>query len=514
MNCRQKQRGGTLLLFTFAGIMVVIPMIGLAIDGAVVFLVKAKLSAAVDSGALAAGRSPSANATSTAQQYVYANFPIGWMGTTFTAAPSVAVDYPATGMRRVTVNASVVVPLHFIAIFGVTQSLVPATAASVRRNANIMLVLDRSSSMTANGADGVEVCKTMMGAATTFVNFFADGSDQLGLITFHTWSNVDFPFTKTFQSSSPNLTSVLSDIVCGGNTSSAMALNMAYNQIKQLGSAAYVSNGALNVIVFFTDGQPNGITAVYPSKAKADNRYYANPNYLSQMDNGMPATSSQCQNSLKNAAPSVLIQGSSSAATGLTEGLYQVPSPAPTTTCASGQARAICNTTLTFISATGCYFVSAPNYSSTYPIYGHAAVRQDAAYIPTSDYYGNATVNSSYMTQSTDLITGVYASSGAMRLDTPISVTDASFNAADAQALTISSDTLYQPVIYTIGLGGASDLPSTASFQRFLKRVANDPSSDRYNSSLPTGMFVYSPDDTELAAAFHQIASQILRLSK
>ncbi len=209
------------------------------------------------------------------------------------------------------------------------------------------------------------------------------------------------------------------------------------------------------------------------------------------------------------------MQGSSGAATGLTQGPYQVSLPAPTSVCASGQSRAICNTTLTLLSASGCYFATTPwDYSNTWPITGPYAGRQDIAYIPTSDYYGNATNNASFMTQSGDLPVGVYASSGGMRIDTPQAVMDASFNAADAQALAIISDTLYKPTIYAIGLGGAADLASQTVFQTFLERVANDPRSSRYNPALPTGLFVYSPDDTQLAAAFHQIASQILRLSK
>jgi hypothetical protein len=131
-----------------------------------------------------------------------------------------------------------------------------------------------------------------------------------------------------------------------------------------------------------------------------------------------------------------------------------------------------------------------------------------------TDYYGNSTSNLAYMTTNTDLVTGTYAGSGRMRIDTPQSVLDASFNAADAQALTIISDTNYKPTIYTIGLGGATDVPDETVFQTFCRRVANDPSSTRYNAALPTGLFVYSPDDTQLAAAFHQVASQILRLSR
>jgi Mg-chelatase subunit ChlD len=511
---KSNQRGASLILFTFVFMMVVIPILGLAIDGAIVFWVKARLSAAVDSGALAAGRTPSANATTTAQQYVYANFPAGWMGSAYSVAPTAIVTYPNTGTRRVTVNATVNVPLHLARLFGMQTFPVPAVAASSRRNSNIMLVLDRSGSMNATGADGAIVCNTMIASATTFINYFADGQDQLGLISFHAWANVDFPFTTSFQSSSPNMTTVLSDLACGANTSSAMALNMAYTQIKNLGSAAYASNGALNVIVFFTDGQPNGITAAFPAKGQSDNRYYANVNYISQIDSPMAATTSQCQSSLSS-HPGVIIQGSAGASTGLTQGVYQIPSPAPTATCASGVARAICDTDLTVVNANGCYFNTNPwQRNNPWPVTGQDAVRQDVAYLPTTDYYGNSTNNSSFMTVASDWITsGPYANQG-FRSDVPSTVEDVSFNAADAQALAIISDTTYKPVIYTIGLGGAADNANLPIFETFLERVANDPRSNRYNSALPTGLFVYSPDDTQLASAFHQIASQILRLTK
>lgn len=508
------QRGASLILFTFVFVVVVLPMLGLALDGALVFWVKAKLSAAVDAAALAAGRNPTVSATTTAQQYVYANLPVGWMGSSYSTAPAASVTYPTTGTRQVTVTATVQVPLHLARLFGMQTFLVPASATASRRSSNIMLVLDRSGSMNATGADGAVVCNTMIASATTFINYFTDGQDQLGLISFHTWANVDFPFTTSFQSSSPNMINVLSDLACGANTSSAMALNMAYTQIKNLGSAAYASQGAYNVIVFFTDGQPNGITAAFPAKDQSDNRYYANINYISQIDSPMPATTSQCQASLSS-YPGVMIQGSAGASTGLTQGVYQIPSPAPTAVCASGQSRAICNTALTVVNANGCYFNTNPaQRNNPWPITGQDGPRQDVAYLPTSDYYGNSTNNSSFMTIASDWITsGPYANKG-FRTDVPSTLENVSFNAADAQALAIISDTTFKPVIYTIGLGGAADNPSLATFELFLERVANDPRSNRYNASLPSGVFVYSPNDTQLAAAFHQVASQILRLSK
>jgi Flp pilus assembly protein TadG len=510
-----RERGVSVMIFTLVSVLVVIPLMGLAIDGSIGFWVKAKLSAALDAAALAAGRSPTANATTVVQEYVYANFPVGWMGTSFSVAPTATVSYPTSGTRQVTVTAAVTVPQYFMAIFGHRTAIVSALAQSSRRNTNLMLVLDRSSSMNTTGPDGALICNTMIASATTFVNYFTNGQDQLGLVSFHTWANVDYPFNTNFQTSSPNLTSVLGDLVCGENTSSAEALNLAYTQITNLGSAAYANNGALNVIVFFTDGNPNGIVGTFPPKDRTDDRYYANSGFNSTIYSGMPKTTTSCISALPSAAAGVIVQWSGGGPTGLTQGIYQIPVPAPTSVCGSGQSRAICNTNLTALSVSGCYFAGSPwNTSVNYPAIGPSAPRQDIAYIPLLDAYGDSTVNSAFMTQANDLVTGTYATSGAMRIDTPQSVTDASFNAADAQALQIISDTVYKPVIYTIGLGGAADMSDESVFQAFLQRVANDPSSSRYNASLPTGSFVYSPNDTQLAAAFHQVASQILRLSK
>ena len=98
----RRSRGGSLLVFTFVSVLVVIPMLGLAIDGAISFWVKARLSTALDAAALAAGRSPTSNASTIVQQYVYANFPVGWLGTSFSVAPTANIDYPNINTRRAT----------------------------------------------------------------------------------------------------------------------------------------------------------------------------------------------------------------------------------------------------------------------------------------------------------------------------------------------------------------------------------------------------------------------------
>src|SRR6185312_5047835 len=212
---------------------------------------KAKLSAAVDAAALAVGRDLSGSSTTTAQTYVYANLPPGWLGTTYSPAPSATVqdNTPTSGTRRVTVSASVTVPLYFMRILGQSSATVAASGVSQRRDVDIILVIDRSYSMQIAG-----VCGTLISSAKSFVNNFDDTRDTLSLISFSTTANADFAPNIGFKSAINNK---LDTTVCNGYTNTAAALNLAYNQITSIPSAST----KLNVIVFFTDGIPDAIQA-------------------------------------------------------------------------------------------------------------------------------------------------------------------------------------------------------------------------------------------------------------
>ena len=87
---RSIRKGSALILFTTMLVLVVVPIVGLAIDGAVLYLIRARLNAATDAAALAGARSLStgldiasqtASATATAQAYFNANFPVGALRT-------------------------------------------------------------------------------------------------------------------------------------------------------------------------------------------------------------------------------------------------------------------------------------------------------------------------------------------------------------------------------------------------------------------------------------------------
>ena len=55
---------------------------------------------------------------------------------------------------------------------------------------------------------------------------------------------------------------MIGTITCNGNTGSAQAITEAHTMLSALPVAQVT--GAVNAIVFFTDGQPNGLTANWP----------------------------------------------------------------------------------------------------------------------------------------------------------------------------------------------------------------------------------------------------------
>lgn len=79
---RTRSRGLAIVTFSLAA-SVLVPFIGLAIDGAVLCVVKERLATAVDSAAIAAGHCPqgSPKVESTAKRFLDANFPESHMGT-------------------------------------------------------------------------------------------------------------------------------------------------------------------------------------------------------------------------------------------------------------------------------------------------------------------------------------------------------------------------------------------------------------------------------------------------
>jgi Flp pilus assembly protein TadG len=448
-------RKGVTLIVTAALLAGVLPMLGLAIDASFLYTIKAKLSAAVDAAALAGARSLSRgtdlasqidNAKATAQLFFNANFPEGHLGTK-NRVLTMEVAETTLKTRTVTITGTVEAPSYFLRFMGIGNTTLKAGGVASRRDVNLVLVLDRSGSMTAT-------MPNMKQAAVNLVNLFVDGRDNLGLIVFSGGATIAYPPApassgpdSSFKSASPNMATQINNMVSGGPTSSADALSEAYKMLQARNEA-----GSLNVIVFFTDGNPNGLTADY--------------------NQGQIKPTSSCTYGNKPDRPMLGFIARGAGICDLT---------AYTLTLADNRYRPISK------NSAGCAFASS--YSN---------YRPDVARFPDRDMYLNQT-NGPNRYVAADL-TGVTDST---------QIGNVSLNAADSAVQRIRQDTSLGIVIYSIGLkGGGEALDST-----WLKRIANDPSSVYYSATVPQGRYAEARTPAELSGAFATIASEILRLA-
>jgi Flp pilus assembly protein TadG len=463
--CRDRGRRGISLIFTAISLVFIIPLVGLVIDAGVLYTVKTKLQMAVDAGALAAARalsrgldgaSQQASARTTARAYVLVNFPTGYFNIASPVVPdnAIVIDESVTNQRSVTVTAGVTVPLYFMRWLGTNTTGVNATATAVRRDVNVVIVMDRSGSLANSGS-----CDPLKAAAVNFVGRFSNGRDNIGLVTFASSSMNDFPAATNFGTASPTVPTILNSITCTGGTNSAQGLYQGYSQL-----ATLQQPNALNVILFFTDGYPTAITALFPIQA------------------GSSCTS-------KTAKTAALSFGGTSPWGLMNQVATAQPMSSDLTIGPPGNTA-------------GCAYASSWNSSAT-------NVGNDIQSIPKADIYGNA-MNTNY--QPVTYTDGTHTS---MTVDW-LTIQNASVNAADSMGFRIRSGAtvpagvgIPNVHVYCIGLGNSGGVPDD-----FLERVANDARASNYDSTKPTGFYIYSPTAADLTDAFDRIASEILHLSK
>jgi Mg-chelatase subunit ChlD len=394
------------------------------------------------------------SARATAQAFFDANFPSGHLGTT-NRVLTVTVAESAYRTRTVRTEAGVDAPAYFMRMLGFSSTHLAASGTASRRDVNMVLVLDRSSSMR-------DAMGAMRSAARAFVDKFAEGRDNVGLIVFGGSTVLAFPNpspsgpASNFKTASPNVDTLISQTVNGGNTGTAQAIWLAYQELVKRNEA-----GALNLIVFFTDGLPNGLAADYNDPDPAKN---------------LLRTTSTCTYKRVAGRPMLgfISQYSGFALTGTTVGIKKLNA---STVSSVSEGPITTN-------SDGCAYRS-----------NEQNMRQDVLRMPAQDYYGNATTG--------------YHSVDLTRVDSPQQIGYASLNAADSAVQRIRQDTTLNVVIYTIGYCGGSEQPDDT----WLKRIANDPSSPSYDISRPPGLYVRAPTTGDLAAAFAKVASEILRLA-
>jgi Mg-chelatase subunit ChlD len=488
-NNRKKRAKGVSIIFSTLSLGVTLPLVGLAFDVSTLYLVKVKLSTAADSAALAGARALSqganaaaqtSSAVAAAQSFFSGNFPTGYWNTSGASA-SVTVDSTSTpNYRTVSVSATVQAPLYFLRVFKQQSATINVFGQAGRRDVLMMLVLDRSTSMNGVVAGtGLTACAIMQTDAASFVNYFAPGRDQLGLVAFGS-SVYFYPSTTSFATPDANgntIQSLIAQLTCAENTSSAAAIAAAYQELKNVNNP-----NRMNVIMFVTDGRPNGVTADYslPGLGVTDGCT-------------MPA-----------GTPGVIAQWAGGALpNGETAGVMNATTTAIT----------FPNDGHSLTGSSGCKF-NGPNLPN---------VSQDVPNLPTQDFYGNSTAGPySQLNSATWPYTTPFNRVGAVSI--PQQIVIASTNVLDNEATQVRTNTTLHPYIYAIALmgnGPADDMPDTL----LLQKIANDPNlaGDTgvgltfYNTQInqPHGYFAIAPNASQLAVAFDTIARQIsIRLTQ
>jgi Flp pilus assembly protein TadG len=552
MSSKEK---GIVLPLTALFLVFMIPMIGLAVDAGVLYVLKAKVQTSADAAAIAAARCLNVGLTLAAQEttaknralaFFEANFKSGSYGTKNQSVVPVVAE---TGFRTrtVTVTGSFDAPQYFMRFLGYNTTRVAAEGKASRRDVNLIIVLDRSGSMSDTSTNG-QPCTTMRTSSTNFVNMFAEGRDRLSMILYGASYYAAFPPSMNFKTGTGNLVSKIASITCGGNTSTAMALWQGYQQLITINEP-----GALNLIVLFTDGYPNGVTADYPIKDQADVRYGYGDGYKKFVkESGNPtwyivgttttctSTSGTCTmepSPCQDAAGNVYDRNVGDAkrrynGAGVTTPAWNTTWAPNDTTAGSTTAKKLrgvyaqwagdlydkstgdtagimkwnatdFSTSEPLITAAGCAFTTSYPGNNGSPKAQY--VRRDIAYIPDQDIYGNNTDGYKAVAK----FAGGHAYQYQKRVDNPMGITGASFNATDSAASRMRNDATIQPVIYTIGLGSNGGVD-----HEILRRISNDPMSPIYDDTKPAGVYVYAPTPTDLNYAFVRIASEILRIAQ
>jgi Flp pilus assembly protein TadG len=494
MRSDNRQRRGVTIIVTAMLLTIAIPLVGLAVDAGLLYSTRAKIQSAADAASMAAARSLSVgltladqieNCKKRAKDYFEANFPEGTAGATI---DSVAVDvFESTAhTRSVKVSVSVKAPAYFMRYlgWGAGPSGVKVTSIgeTSRRDVNIMLVLDRSGSLQSAGA-----CDDLESASITFVKMFANQRDRLGLVTFGGSSRVDYPASKAFKDA-PALADEIDKLYpggCRGWTGSAHGVWQGYQQI-----VANAEPGALNVLVFFTDGRPNTLTADWPVKSlttptvpSETSRCYDWGNNLKSTDVGWNPS-----NQFYTGWMAVATNGPR----------FPVADPIPVA------AETDSVTTPKGFSGPSpidpsedCHFI---NFSGD--------GWRDVAYIPDTDVNGT----SIFGWQSVSTFDPGHPYAGKAIPGDYTNGENAAINALDNAAQRIRAralDATVDVVVYTIGLGDVGDQQ-----HELLRRVANDKLGSSFDSGAPEGKYVYAPTGDDLNTAFARIASEILRFSK
>lgn len=231
---------GAVLALVAVSMVVLLGIGGLALDSARGYLTKARLARAVDAAVLAGARSLRLGEDVARQRALDIAVLNGANGDDL----DVIFGVNAKGEQTVRVDAHLVMPTRLMRVLGVETMDVNSAAVAAVPPVDLVLVLDQSGSLkTADAFDDLQ------DAARLFVDYFDDGFDQMGLVSFNLRANERFSMAGAF---SATIKYEIDQMTAFSYTNVGEGLRLAQEQI----TGPAVRQRSAKVVVFFTDGRP------------------------------------------------------------------------------------------------------------------------------------------------------------------------------------------------------------------------------------------------------------------
>lgn len=480
---------GQFLIITALSLVVLIGAVGLVIDAGMGYLIRAKLNGAVDAAGIAAARNLPQGETAAmnaAQRFFNANYPEGWLASDPNLDSVSFTRDSDTGRTYIDISATATKKVSLMAVLGFDWMNVRSAAQVVRKDVDMVLVLDVTDSIvTPDSRVGI----MLKSRAKEFLAKFNTSNDRASLLHFAYGAVVDVPFSgargfkrcRTSEPIDPRPTSCDSDSMyykidqdawcddtlgscAGGSAPPGLTFSGFTNYSEgmwqardQLNNPSYIptaQRSPLRVIVFFSDGSPNTFASYFAFQSPAS-----------------------CSNQ-----PGAIATGAGT--TGTPHGMYRYD-------------RQEAN-------VSGCNWSSITSHltSTALPNYYNAHNINDQEFPVITNTPRVVTDNTSSTT------------------NTWRNVNRAARNLGESMAAKSRSEGIY---VFTLGLGAHLDQgtgPDDENGDIVLKCMANVPNDPvgtgcpRYDPNSLKGLYCWARNPEDMGPCFDKMAAEILRLSK
>lgn len=235
---------GAVLLLVAGSLVFLLAMAGLALDSGRAYLLRSRLSRAVDAGVLAGARAIRLGDEAARREALAVARANGVVAGTTGLEIDFLLGTTEDGERSVTLTARQPMRTLLMHLVGQDEVDVASTATAVVPPIDLVLVIDQSGSLAIQGA-----WDDLQEASKEFVGLFDDSFDRLGLVSFSTGARHRAQIGHGFTA---NIQSRIDAMRSAGWTNTAGGLDLAAEQITGPG----VQDHSAKVVVLFTDGRP------------------------------------------------------------------------------------------------------------------------------------------------------------------------------------------------------------------------------------------------------------------